>query len=549
MEQFRLPTILLATLGGLLWFGLHIPAILYGTEHTPLHVSYLTADEQSPINGALHVLQSKSILGLQNQHTLYYGPVFALIAVPAAVLDFAYRYVIGEISQPLDYKDVVVWHWGGILAWARGIAVLIGFLGIYACFTLFSTKTLNLTGDRRIPWLAASLLATNYLYFEYSGAFRHWIIMVVLLLWQFVVLVWILEKENHRRWLWVGQVLLTTAAFGISYLGLLYQVFWIPVLYTWWRERAWVYLREFGYHLIGVGGGLILMVLWHPYGFMRTFGLFRFAAGGAEAAPVVATGSALHTLLTSFGYYTQVIIINNAVLCGAILIWLLWCLRTKYLPQVRYLFFVPLFPAVANHMFFGFVAHTESRHMLPTIVCLLIALLIGYVQARPTSISSRAYWIVIAAIGIGLVQIGGFVRMMSYGPPERVLMLPQIHAWQEADPGTSILLVKNWPIGYVHTRVAYADYISRYNKSQYELWQHILTAEPPKDVVPINVYYKHYDESVTQEDMQHYDHVVIHHPPEVGPGIAPESPQDIFDLKPWTLGRFTDYQETYTILK
>lgn len=133
-------------------------------------------------------------------------------------------------------------------------------------------------------------------------------------------------------------------------------------------------------------------------------------------------------------------------------------------------------------------------------------------------------------------------------PSERAYAI-QIHAWQAENPQTKTLVVKNWPLGYVHTHDAYSDYISRYNKSSYELWQHILLSRPPSGIDPINVYYKHYDQPVTNDDMQAYDHIVVHHPPLVGEGMAPESPQDIFDVKPWTVWHFKEYQETYTVLK
>ena len=533
------------------WCVLHLPAIIYGTNNIPLHVSYLTADEQSPVNGALHVLQSKSILGLQNQNTLYYGPVIAMLAVPAVLVDFGYRYVTGQIAHPLDYKNVVVWDWGGILIWARFTAVIGGLLGIVAMYLLFSTRTLNPTQDRWLPWIAACLLASNYLFFEYSGAFRHWVFMVTLLLWQFLIVIRTLEAERNRTVLWVWQVILAVCSFGISYLGLLYQVFWIPVLYSWWKKKNWLCLKEWGYHVGGVLVGMVLMILWHPYGFLRTFGLFRFVSSAPSSSAPIPDVSRVSVIFDSFLYNLDIILINNIalVLVG---IYMVWLVRNKVL-RLGFISLVVLFPALANFFFFSIHAHNESRYMLPTVVLLVVLVLVLYSQTLATfgdqcSVKRVCYIFFITVLGVGMIQILGLVRMQAYGPPERALILPQIHAWQREYPGTRTLVVKNWPLGYVHTEEAYEDYINRYDKRTYELWQYILIASQPHDIEPINVFYKHQYEPITEEDVRNYDHVVLHYPPQVD-SVAPESPQDVFDLKPWTVWNFVNHQETYTILK
>jgi hypothetical protein len=546
---------LLITLAALvLWIGFHVPSIRYGTHDTPLHVSYLTADEQSPVNGALHVLQSKSIFGLQNQTTLYYGPIFAMLAVPGVILDFGYRYLTGEITQPLEYKNVVVWDWGGILVWVRVTAVLVGFLGLIALWLLFRTRTCNPSGDVRMSWIAAGLLATNYLYVEYSGTFRHWIFMVVLVLWQLVCAVWILEAKTGRIRLWVGQVVLATCTFGISYVGLLYQLFWVPILYQWWRESAWQQLREFGYYVAGALGGMALMVWWHPYGFMRTFGLFRFVSDAPSSSAAIVEASRLSAITDAFAYYIQVIVVNNSVLTLVGVLCAVLVVRGVGRRTCVHFGLIPLIPAIANLLFFSVHAHTESRHMLPTTVLLLVAVLIGCAHAVPYIVAQRRFVhmskiLVLIACGLGILQSGGLMRVMSYGPPERALILPQIHAWQQENLHTKVLLVKNWPLGYVHTHDAYTEYVDRYNKGAYELWQYIASTPTPEEVRPINVYYRHDTESWTEEDLSAYDHVVVYHAPRKVEGIAPESPLDVYDLMPWTLWNFTDYQESYTVVR
>ena len=96
----------------LFWGILHIPGIVYGTQNTPLHISYMTADEQSPINGALHILESRSLQAVRSATALYYGPIFAIVAVPAVAADFIVKLVYGMVSGAQSYKDLVVWNWG-----------------------------------------------------------------------------------------------------------------------------------------------------------------------------------------------------------------------------------------------------------------------------------------------------------------------------------------------------------------------------------------------------------------------------------------------------
>lgn len=535
-----------------LWFTLHVPAIMYGTSDVPLHASYLTADEQSSINGALHVLQSRSILGLQNQTTLYYGPVMAMLAVPAVLADFAVRLATGVVHNALNYKDFIVWNWGGALAWARVIAVFAGLSSIIAVYQLFLTRTLNPSGNRNIAWLAASLLATNYLFFEYSGAFRHWLFVITFLLWQFVVFVWLLEAEGNKKWLWIAEVFLTVSIFGISYVGLIYQIFWIPVLLHWWRMGATKRLKEFCYYLLGVFSGVTLVILWHPYGFLRTFGMFKVSPNSTVSTAPVVEISHTQAIIDSLLYYANVIFINNITLCIAGVLLLFVIVRKKV--QAPYWASIFLLPTIAHYIFFSFHAHNESRYMLPAVVLGLVAIVVAYAKAYASLGQqhllvriSRSLFII--SICLGIIQIAGFVRMMQYGPAERALILPQVEEWQKEKPDAKILFVKNWPLGYVHTHAAYSDYITRYNKESYDLWKYILTLQSPKGIVPINVYYKHADDLVTEKDMQTFDHIVVYNLPKVDAAIAPESPQDIFDVKPWTILNFKNYQETYTILK
>ena len=544
---------ILVIVGALVWTALHIPGITYGTSDTPLHVSYMSADEQSPINGALHMLESKSLLGLRNVHTLYYGPIFAMIGLPAIGADFIIHRMSGAVSGALGYKEFVVWNWGGILLCARIISVLFAYLGLMAIFLLFRTRKFNPSQNAWIPFVAVILLGFNYLFFEYSHFFRHWIFIVAILFWQIYALVRIVEQTERRRAYWIIHVVLTVISFGISYLGIIYQIIWLPVLIQWLREKKWMQLKEWIGSTILVLVGCLLIVAWHPYGFSRLLGMV-----GLITPPVLSQGSVLDLTSVSSGsnsfvFYAEIILRNNVWLCIAGLLLLIVGIRMCKI-HTRYWTWSILLAAVANYIVFSIPFHHESRYMLPSVVLIVIATL-GLFSVMYSELGNRRAVIRISGILIcisllwSLVQFVGWQRMIASGPAERRELVPQVMAWQAQNPAAKILIVKNWPIGYVHTHEAYADYIKRYEKESTNLWQYILALKAPAGLVPLNAYYKHSIEPLTEQDRRMYDHVVITHDPKTDADVIDISPQDQFDLHPWTVWDYARYQETYEIIK
>jgi len=100
--------------------------------------------------------------------------------------------------------------------------------------------------------------------------------------------------------------------------------------------------------------------------------------------------------------------------------------------------------------------------------------------------------------------------MIMAGPPERREIIPQIISWQKADPSARILVFKDWPLGWVHTHEAYADYIKSTGKDTSDLWQYLLNAQPPKNIVPINVYYRPFKLNYYKKpDQTIFDHIVV----------------------------------------
>jgi hypothetical protein len=536
----------------LFWGILHIPGIVYGTQNTPLHISYMTADEQSPINGALHILESRSLQAVRSATALYYGPIFAIVAVPAVAADFIVKLVYGMVSGAQSYKDLVVWNWGGILIWGRIIALVVGFLGLLAVYELFLTKTFNPSQKKWIAWAAATILGLNFLYFEYANFFRHWVFVMAILLWQLYILVRMIETDSKRKIYWISQAILTICSFGISYLGIIFEVIWIPILIKWIREKRWAYLKEFSLYVLSVVIGMTAIIWWYPLGFQKIFGLT-----GIISAPTAMSGrlNLTNTVVSShsFGFYAQVIFNNNFLLIVAGL-FLLGCLgRTKKIFN-KYWFWVLFLPIALNYVIFSIPTHHESRYMLPTVVIGVVAVMAlyswAYEQYKEGQILFHlsGFLLCVSAI-LSCVQIIGWERMIMAGPPERREIIPQIISWQKADPSARILVFKDWPLGWVHTHEAYADYIKSTGKDTSDLWQYLLNAQPPKNIVPINVYYRPSNSTTTKADQTIFDHIVVFNFGHVDLQVWNGSPNDQFDLKPWTVWNYTAYQDTYTIIK
>jgi hypothetical protein len=515
-------------------------------------VSYWSADEQSGINGALHILKEKSLFGLRNEHTLYYGPVLAVFAVPAAVVDFGFKYITGAVSGPEAYKDSIVWDWGGILVWSRLTATLVGYTSLIAVFLLFCTFTINPSQTRWTPYVATVVFASGHLFFEYMGFFRHWVFIITFLLWQLYLAIRIVEVTENTKKLWVLQAALTVASFGISYLSAMYQLFWLPLLYMWIRARDWVHIRTFAWYLVGVVVGAACMIWWHPYAFVRILGLVGILEP-TNIAPVLDL-AVQESKKTSFYFYAHVVFFELLPLFALVGILTAYLKKRVFEVGNGYVLWMLFIPALANYLVFSIPTLHTVRYMFPTVVllilfaCVLFSYAVSVLGVRHVAIRT-SYAIIGIFVLMNSVQIVGWLRMVHAGPAERSTIVPQVLAWQAEKPGTNTLLIKNWPLGYVHTHDAYVHYVSHFNKSSYDLWQYILTLNPPEGSTPINVYYKHYPYMVTEEDYAEYDHIVMHSIPATSADIIVESPEDEVDYWPWHVWQYTKYQELYEIIK
>ena len=177
------------------WVAIHLPAIWYGTENLPLHMSYI-GDEQSPVNGALHVLQDKNLLAFRNLKTVYYGPLFPIISLPAVVLDFGEKFISGRIQNSNQYKNYILWNWGGIAWKNRVIATIFSFAVIILVFMLCNTRTLNQAGAKDTYFYLRSV--GNKFLFLNTQVFRHWVFVLFSLVGLIYCLVRLYESHENK---------------------------------------------------------------------------------------------------------------------------------------------------------------------------------------------------------------------------------------------------------------------------------------------------------------------------------------------------------------
>lgn len=527
-----------------IWSLLHLPGMLYGTDQVPLHMSYVSADEQSPVNGALHILQDKSLWSLHNLTTLYYGPLFAVLATPAVVADFAQKYITGQIHSAEAYKQLILFDWGGILFNVRMVSLFVGLIGLYFLWLLLNTQTINPSRNWYVPYLGVLLLASNFYYFEGSHFFRHWPFVATLLLVQFYAGARLLE-DGRRRWCVVSGASVVVG-FGISYVYLMYQVFWVPLLVHWIRTHDWNVLRAFGRYLAWVLVGLLAIVIWHPYGFFRILGIITTPGLTARIDETFVAGI---TSQPAIFEYAQIIIFNHLPLVIAFVLLFFVCWRVRV--HRTCWFWMLLLPALAHLIVIGGFPHYETRYAFIPIVLLIVLVASLFIFSYETLRHSRRTWLValytlgVCYVVFHTVHIGQWVRIMSAAPPERVV-IQEILNFQKTGAQPT-LVVEPYILGYVHTHEAYRAYMNTFGKSGTNLYTTILNTPLPPHATPLNVRYARPDQPWSSLAVR-YDHVVYRYDPYYA--SAPYHP--LFDYCEADLTRlwfYDDFREQYFTIK
>lgn len=433
------------------WLLMHIPGLMYGSGSVPL-VGYV-GDEQVSVTSVFHVIQERSLLAFRNEEMQYYGPLFVIIDMPGVVADFAWRYVTGVVDSAESYKAFMIWDWGGIVKGIRLTAIFSMLLGLFVTYRLAATTTLNPSGSKYVPHLVTVLIGVNYYYFEYSNFATHWAYVLPLLLLQLYSLFRIQETNGMVKKYWIIHAFASVVSFGVSYMGMIFMVMWVPALYQMWRTKNGALFKGFLYCVGGIVLGYALIIWWHPYAFVRYLsflGIGEALHNQGDAQNPFALGQ------TSLWYYSVLIVLNNLGLVLAILVLTvrLWKIKIAQSPIV----WTILLPGIVNFFMFALSAHHEGRYMLPTILMLIV--LCGYFVSKylaHPSTRTRSTSIVIGVlltwyVLFSLVHIGLWMHIFSQGPVEQEGIQKALELGQSGAP---VLMINSYIMGYPHTTESY----------------------------------------------------------------------------------------------
>lgn len=518
VRSLRTP-ILSGILALAVWFALHIPAVNYGTRDLPLHQSYI-GDEQSPVNGALHILEDRNLWAFRNLTTVYYGPVFSVVALPAIAADFGIKLMSGAVHGAADYKDLILWDWGGIVRNARSLSVIAGFLALAALYALLMTESVNPERKRGLALLGVVLLAFNFYFFEYSSFFKHWVYVIAGLLWQIYLLVRIIEDREHARRYYVWQGIIFAGTFGLSYVSALSQIIFLPALVRWVRTKDGEMLRAFGTYALCLVIPLLLVFFWHPRAFLR---LLNLVGGDISGAGYGNWTTEKPVAGFSFLYYGVLLIKNHLALFA------LWCIllvngiRKKY--HVSEIFWMPIAAAVLFYAVFGLIGHHEARYVLPVIASIAASaamLLVWGWEDLWRYAKTASLALIVSYAAFHAVSIFFWEKVMIAGPAERAA-IDQALAFEKDHPQARQFFISYYLAGYRHTVSAYLDYAKKFGRADTNLFKAIIDAPPRAGQTPLNVYYIHPDQlASTSVEIASFDRIVYHFEPQKELSLDPD---------------------------
>lgn len=359
----------------LFWSASHWVIVTYGTQGTPLYSFYGSADEQAPILGVMHMAEEKNPLAMRGHESVYYGPIFSIIAAPAVGLDVAVAYLKGMVRTAADYKLWFLFNWGSVLFFARWAAVLIGFIGLLFAWKLFNLPSVNAKNKPWIPWLGVALLASNFYYFLYSGWLRHWIFLSAFFVIQAYFVIQIKERDKKSDWAWL--MVVSALSFGISYVSLVFQAMLIPLFIIWVKEKNFKKIKRLATYFAALLASWIFLVVWNPTPYLRYINLSKGA--GLSFDPLS---------MPSLFYYSKIIVFNQpflslafVLLMGAVFFW------QKQFKVVSV--WIILLGGLAHLVLFASNVHSEPRYIMPltfSIILLTVIWLGNWEGERHTKI-------------------------------------------------------------------------------------------------------------------------------------------------------------------
>jgi len=509
----------------IVWVLFHSALLTYGTGAIPLHKTHI-GDEQSPINAGLHILKDRDILSIRNSGT-YYGPIMGTLSIPAAVGDFGARYLNNEIETISDYQNLLVWDWGGVIVFARLISLLAGFLGLVALYLI--VKELIPKKKYLYPTVfSVLLLATNLIYFEYSSFFRFWIFMEAILLWQLYLLILITKQKISPRFGFRASAVLGVLSFGLVYLSVIFQAFWLPYLYTWLKNMDRKMLIGFVQFSITYVVGAILIIVWYPDPFFRVFkmGLSPESVSGPTS------------IVDPLAYYGSLLLTGSAPLLLALLLLLAFYYKHTSQEIKRFIFAI-LMTIVAYSSLLLFVGWREGRYFLPLSVLLvvLVSVLLGS-QRTADLIYVRQIFIKRVVLLLLALQVcfGAFIAFKTYqiydSDPSEIAIIKSF------DPSERIVVIRtrfygmNELVGVAHNKKAYDLYFKLMNLDSLDYFGYLMTTEPPSTESTYDIYYTNFGTLKLQKEVlisaDHY--VSCYHPIWDGTSLGDPFNRNVFQL-------------------
>lgn len=446
------------------WIFLHTNHIFYGTSDVFVYRSYV-GDEQSPIVGALTILANNgNPLALRSTESLYYGPLFATLGIPAVVIDFVIKYVSGTVQDSTSYELNLLFDWGTILPWARIMALASGFAGLLAVYHIALLPSINPSRKKTLAFLAAGLVAINFYYFEYTSFFRHWAFIVPLALWQLYLAIRIYETAGRKVSYWFLHGLCAAVSFGISYFGVVYTALTLlPVAFRVLSgTEARFLITRFVAYTVGLGVAAALIIWWFPFSFLRLLGLLKVVSLETVAPE---TTQAAFTYAESLHYYLSLIAVNHVSLLLAIVI-LLFLLRRTLFRQVW--FYLLLIFTLGHFVLFTALWHFESRYILPTIIGLVIlcALLwVRYVheEGRSKVLSVTLVFLLLFYAALHGAHIWKRAELYGLQPSEQRATAIALDVLTSRSVMQPTLWVADQIVGHPHTVSAYQNYVERFD--------------------------------------------------------------------------------------
>ncbi len=471
------------------WAVAHSVGVTWGASHVPLHANYVS-DEQRPVNGALHILNERSIFGIRGKEEFIYGPILAMFTVPAVVADFAWRAITEGVRTASAYRDIVIFDWGGIIVWMRLLVVAGGVVALYLLYRMFLLTTLNPRSYPPYALAATGLMAVNYFFFNNTNFFINWTWVAYLLIAELYLGLLIYESHGRKQLFWWLHGIVTVCNFGINYLNVVYLVAFAPLALQLWIQKEHMVRRTLLWYVLLVSLGLVFIVWWNPLTFWRIVGIGGVGSmAGTMGVEYADTYKPFLSATSSYAYYLRVLLVNHVPLVVTLLLVVPFLAR-KFRDNFMWMW---MFGSVAliNFIIFGSIAHYEERYLLITIVtCVLF---VGAAVVRYCDYAERRRTILVglATLLAGYVVFHGahVVRWMvvyADGPAEQRMIDEALALERE---GGSLALVQPHIAGHAHTKEAYQKFTEQKNAKDVNLYKAIMAAPLPHDVVPLNATY------------------------------------------------------------